>query len=183
MRKINLMLIAAIFLTAACKDDENNDPGADLSQTDRTFVNNAADGGMFEVRAGEMAAAKGDSTSMGAMHGDSLSVKAYGRMMITDHTKVNDELKDLAQKKGTAVPTTLSTAKQQKLDSLSAVNGAMFNQMYMKMMVASHQETINLFQSQAAGGNDTELKSWASEKIPALQHHLEMARMLRDSVQ
>ncbi|HEV7380405.1 MAG TPA: DUF4142 domain-containing protein [Dyadobacter sp.] len=182
MRKVNLLLLAAMLVTVACKNDDQNNPGAELTEADKTFVNMAADGGMFEVRAGEMAVAKGDSTSRGFMDGDSLSVKSYGRMMITDHTKVNEELMGLALRRQTGVPTTLSTAKQQKLDSLSAASGVMFNQMYMKMMVASHQETIILFKSNASAGNDIELKSWSSDKIPALEHHLEMAEMLRDSV-
>jgi putative membrane protein len=183
MRKIHLLLFAAMLITVSCDDDDdNNDPGNSLSESDKVFVTNAADGGMFEVKAGEMAVAKGDSTSMGFMNGDSLSVKSFGRMMITDHTKVNEELKDLATRKGASVPTTLSAPKQQKLDSLSAVSGEAFNQMYAKMMVSSHEETVKLFQSQAASGNDAEIKSWASDKIPALQHHLETAQMMADSV-
>lgn len=183
MKKMQLLFLAAMFIAVACDDDDDkDDPTNNLSTADRTFVTNAADGGMFEVKAGEMAVAKGDSASMGFMHGDSVNVKSFGRMMITDHTKVNEELKSLADKKGTSVPTAVSTAKQQKLDSLSAVNGAAFNALYAKMMVASHRETIQLFQSQGVSGNDTELKSWAADKVPALQHHLEMAQMLRDSI-
>jgi putative membrane protein len=182
MRKIQLLLFAAMLVTVACDDDDQNDPVSNLSESDKMFVTNAADGGMFEVRAGELAAAKGDSTSIGFMHGDSLSVKSFGRMMITDHTKVNEELKDLATRKGASVPTSLTAPKQQKLDSLSAVSGEAFNQMYAKMMVSSHQETVTLFQAQSASGNDSELKSWASEKLSALQEHLHMAQMLADSV-
>ena len=182
MRKIQLLLFAAMLVTVACDDDDQNDPVSNLSESDKMFVTNAADGGMFEVRAGELAAAKGDSTSKGFMHGDSLSVKSFGRMMITDHTKVNEELKDLATRKGASVPTSLTVPKQQKLDSLSAVSGEAFNQMYAKMMVSSHRETVTLFQAQSASGNDSELKSWASDKLPALQEHLQTAQMLADSV-
>ncbi|WP_353719030.1 DUF4142 domain-containing protein [Dyadobacter sp. 676] len=183
MKKMRLLLFAAMLIAVACDDDDDqNDPGNSLSNADKIFVTNAADGGMFEVKAGELAVAKGDSTSMGFMHGDSLSVKSFGRMMVTDHSKVNEELKNLAERKGASVPGSLSAAKQQKLDSLSAANGAAFNAMYAKMMVSSHQETVQLFQTQAASGNDGELKSWAADKIPALQHHLEMSQMLRDSI-
>jgi len=183
MRQIHLLLFAAMLVTVACDDDDDQtDPVNNLSEADKMFVTNAADGGMFEVKAGEMAVAKGDSTSMGLMHGDSLSVKSFGRMMITDHTKVNEELEDLATRKGASVPTSLTAPKQQKLDSLSAVSGEAFNQMYAKMMVSSHRETVTLFQAQSASGNDSELKSWASDKLPALQEHLQTAQMLADSV-
>jgi len=183
MRKMHLLFFAAMLVTVACDDDDDqNDIGNNLSESDKVFVTSAADGGMFEVEAGKLAVAKGDSTSMGFMHGDSLSVKSFGQMMITDHTKVNEELKSLVTRKGATVPASLSPAKQQKLDSLSAVTGAAFNSLYGRMMVSSHRETIALFQSEAASGNDNELKSWASDKIPALQEHLEMAQMLGDSI-
>ncbi|QRR00277.1 DUF4142 domain-containing protein [Dyadobacter sandarakinus] len=183
MKKVHLLLVAAMFFAVACDDDDDDDNGNMVSQVDQTFVTNAADGGMFEVKAGELAVSKGDTTKLGSMHGDTLSVKAYGRMMIMDHTKVNEELMSLATRKGAAVPKTLSAAKQQKIDSLSAANGAAFSRLYAKMMVASHMETIKVFQTETSGGNDTEIKTWAGSKVPALQHHLEMAEALQDSIQ
>ena len=180
MKKLNwsIWLAALLLISVSCKDDDDDDTVV-IAESDRTFINNAADGGMFEVKAGELAVSKGDSI---AAVMDTLTVKSFGRLMINDHTKANNELKALADKKNADVPDNLSTAKQQKIDSLNAVTGTAFNRLYAKMMVASHQETVNLFQTQAASGADSELKSWASSKLPTLQHHLEMARMMQDSI-
>ncbi|MCE6992958.1 DUF4142 domain-containing protein [Dyadobacter sp. CY323] len=183
MKKLNSMiwLAAMMFVAAACKDDDEDDMSNTISDKDRTFIMNAADGGMFEVKAGQLAVAKGDSMNH-MIHSDSMSVKSFGQMMITDHTKANEELMALASERQATMPTTLTAAKQQKIDSLSAVSGAAFNTMYTKMMVASHQETISLFQSESTGGDDNELKTWASSKLPTLQHHLEMAEMMWDAL-
>lgn len=185
MKKLNLMvwLTALVVIAACCKDDDDkSDVSNAVTDKDRTFMLNAADGGMFEVKAGALAVAKGDSINY-MIHSDSVSVRSFGQLMITDHTKANDELKALADQRQVTIPTTLSAAKQQKLDSLSASSGAVFKMMYVKMMVSSHKETVNLFQTESTGGDDSEIKTWATGKLPTLQHHLEMAKMMQDSIQ
>jgi putative membrane protein len=76
------------------------------------------------------------------------------------------------------VPTMLSPARKQKYDSLASMKGEKFDMLYMNMMIASHEETIGLFQSESNKGQDAELKKWADSKVPALKHHLEMAKKL-----
>ena len=51
-------------------------------------------GGMAEVQLGQMAQQKAQSAD----------VKAFGNRMVTDHSKANDELKQLATTKGLAMP-------------------------------------------------------------------------------
>lgn len=179
------MLAMSIFLAFACSDDDDDDNNVveTLTDADKAFITSAADGGMFEVRAGELASTKGDTMMLDSMmtdsmmtdsmHMDSMNIRALGRMMITDHTKANNELKAIADGKGATVPTTLSAAKQLKIDSLSASSGMAFNETYINMMITSHQEAIDLFQKQADSGNDAELKSWAAGKLPTLKMHLQ----------
>jgi putative membrane protein len=142
--------------------------GYQTESPDSKFVREAAEGGMLEVKLGELATQKGMSAK----------VKEFGKTMVTDHTKVNDELKSLAGKKQIKVPTVLSNAKQQKYDSLAATSGEKFDMLYMNMMIASHEQTIGLFQTESNKGQDPDLKKWADAKVPALKHHLMMAQQL-----
>ena len=135
---------------------------------DSDFAKKAADGGMLEVTLGQMALKQGESQK----------VKNYGKMMVYDHSKVNKELMALAKKKKIEIPRELSSAKKPMIDSLASQSGKSFDMLYMNMMIASHEETIGLFQDEAAGGKDADLKKWADSKIPALKHHLEMAKQL-----
>jgi putative membrane protein len=134
------------------------------------FIQKAADGGMLELALGQMALKKGESQK----------IKEFAKMMIDDHTKVNDELMALAKKKKLELPKALSNTKKLMSDSLSSESGNRFDMLYMNMMLASHEETIGLFQDEATGGKDVDLKQWAKGKIPALKHHLEMAKKLFD---
>ncbi|MCF2446723.1 DUF4142 domain-containing protein [Dyadobacter sp. CY345] len=135
---------------------------------DEAFVIAAADGGMLEVKLGELASKRATMPKH----------KDFGKMMIKDHSKVNSELKALAKKKQIIIPAKLSQAKQQMYDSLSAMSGESFDMLYMNMMIASHEETIGLFQKESTSGQDPDIKKWADSKIPALKHHLEMAKAL-----
>lgn len=135
---------------------------------DKAFVISAADGGMLEVKLGELAL-KNAVTVKG---------KEFAKMMIKDHSKVNQELKSLADKKRIVLPSKVSDVKQQLYDSLSRFEGEQFDMMYMNMMIASHEETIGLYQAESVQGTEPDLKKWADSKIPALKHHLEMAKKL-----
>ena len=69
--------------------------GGNLPKKDMTFVTMAAQGGMFEVTAGELAEKK--AVAAGTKH--------MGEMMVKDHTKANAELKKIAMSKGVTLPT------------------------------------------------------------------------------
>ncbi|KAA6432780.1 DUF4142 domain-containing protein [Dyadobacter flavalbus] len=160
-----LFIAGSCLLTAFTTLDKTAVPFQD---EDRTFVKAAAEGGLLEVKLGELA----------MKNGSSKAVKDYGKMMINDHSKVNKELMSLARKKQMEVPTTLSPEKQQKYDSLAAVKDNTFDMVYMNMMILSHEQTIGIFQNESSAGTDADLKKWAESKVPALKHHLEMAESL-----
>ena len=156
---LNCMLLGALL---AFSDRFKQDAA------DKTFVHSAIDGGMLEVKLGELAQKRATMPKC----------KDFAETMISDHGKINDELKALARKKRISVPARLSTARQQIYDSLAAESGEKFDMLYMNIMIASHEETIGLFQTESNKGQDTDLKKWADSKIPALKHHLEMAKAL-----
>lgn len=155
----SFVLIITLFLTVQFRL---------MDTPDQKFVMDAAQGGMLEVELGKLAARKGQSSR----------VKEFGEAMIKDHTKVNDELKAIAGKKAIALPGNLNAAKKQQYDSLANMSGEKFDMLYMNMMIASHEQTIGLFQTESNKGQDADLKKWADSKIPALKHHLNMAKLL-----
>ena len=75
-----LVLLAAAAL-AASKAEKSS-----LSSGDEKFVKEAAQGGMMEVELGRLAADKAASDD----------VKQFGKRMVDDHSKANDELMTLA---------------------------------------------------------------------------------------
>src|SRR5690606_2143160 len=147
--------------------DEANEQKFDAAmEEDAEFVVEAADGGMMEVKLGELAQSKAVAQE----------TKDFAAMMITEHSKANEELSDLAMQKNITLPSSLSNDKQEKYEELTQKNGMDFDKAYIAYMVKDHKEDVDLFKKEAEKGNDPELKNWAAEKVPILEHHLHMAK-------
>src|ERR1051326_5779397 len=85
-----------------------------VSSADKKFMTEAAQGGMEEVELGKLAAANGSDPD----------VKSFGQKMVDDHSKANDQLKQLAQTKGVTLPTDMTKSQHKDMDKLSKMTGA-----------------------------------------------------------
>ncbi|WP_370895726.1 DUF4142 domain-containing protein [Chryseobacterium gossypii] len=143
-----------------------------LSNQDKKFADAAAQGGMMEVMMGQLAASNAGNAA----------VKTLGEMMVKDHGKANDELKKWASTAGYTLPTGLDAEKQRKYDDLKAKKGSEFDRAYTDLMVNDHEKDIAEFKKQAAEGADASLKSFASQTLPTLEHHLAESKKAKDAV-
>jgi putative membrane protein len=97
--------------------------------------------------------------------------------MVSDHSKANDELKQLASKKGIELPAQPPMdAHMQKLQGLS---GAEFDREYMSHMLNDHQKDVAAFKKEASGGRDPDVKAFAAKTLPTLESHLQMVKQNR----
>lgn len=136
------------------------------------FMHKAAVDGMTEVKLGELAQKKGASEA----------VREFGRHMVEDHSKANNQLKHLASDLGVDLPTSLDSTHQALYDKLSRLNGSAFDRAYAKAMLKDHQKAVHMFTARANSGRNTDIRSWSATTVPTLRKHLEMARNLYDSV-
>ena len=134
------------------------------------FVKQAAAGGMAEVKLGQLAQQKATSAD----------VKAFGKRMEDDHSKVNGELKQLAADKKVTLPQGLDSKHQALYDRLSKLSGSQFDKTYMSEMVRDHQQDVAEFQK-AAKSNDAQVKDFASRTLPTLEDHLREAQQIASS--
>lgn len=138
------------------------------------FVLNAASGGMMEVQLGEIAQQNAASSR----------VKAFGAMMVKDHSKANSELKTLASAKQVTLPTSLNPAHRSHLDNLKKLSGATFDEHYMDMMTTDHLEDISAFDQAAHSGKvtDGDVKAFAAKTLPILKLHYDSAQAISRSL-
>ncbi len=153
-------------------EDQNEEKFEDASlEDDSEFAVKAADAGMMEVQLATLALSNGASAQ----------VKDFAQKMLEDHKKANDELKALAQKKNISLPAALSEENQKKYEDMSKKKGKDFDKDYCDQMVKDHKDVVDMFEKASENANDAEIKAWASEKLPALQHHLSMAEQMKDA--
>jgi putative membrane protein len=122
---------------------------------------------MFEIQSSQLAASK--------MQGD---VQAFANQMIKDHTKTSSELKAQAEHVNVPVPATMTSSQQTMLDKLKSLDGKDFMKQYLDDQVSAHKNAVSLFERYGKGGDNNELKGWATQTLPTLQHHLDMAQQL-----
>lgn len=147
-------------------NDQNNEKFKDSPlKDDAQFAVAAADGGMLEVELGKLSQTNASSDI----------VKQFGKQIVEDHSKANEDMKALALSKGIKLPEALSEKNLKKVDELSKKTGEEFDKDYIDFMVSDHKEDIKDFEKEAEKGNDPEIKAFASDKIPTLKHHLQMA--------
>ena len=132
----------------------------------------AASGGMMEVELGNLAQQKGQSAE----------VKEFGKMMATDHTNVNNELKALAAHKNVVLPDSMGQNHMDHVKELREKTGADFDKAYMDLMVSDHEEDVELFEDAANNLEGADVKAFASKTVTTLRQHLDRAKQINDKV-
>ena len=150
------LAVGALSLVGAAgaADTTPTGSGSSLSEKDKTFMKKAAKGGMMEVAMGQVAEQNAQSDD----------VKSFGKRMVTDHSKANDELKSIASKKGVELPSKEHSAKWTS------------DKAYMDMMVADHEKDLAEFKEEASTGSDPDLKKFADDTAKMVQEHLDLAK-------
>jgi len=193
--------VFAMALSAAAagqggRDQSTGTVTAERSSGDRSgareFINNMAIAGMAEVQLGEVASERGQDPD----------VKAFGQMMVTDHTKADEALKQVASQASVQLPTQLDEKHRELADRLMKLQGQEFDRAYMKAMVEGHDEVHEQLLQQAgwistrndtsvpaavgtsgSTSGDSGVRQWAIKTLPTVQQHLQRAREIRDKVE
>ena len=133
-----------------------------VATADQGFMLAAAQGGMTEVKLGELAAQKGVRDD----------VKEFGQMMVKDHTAINDDLKALAAQKGVTLPDSLDAKHQGMVDKMAALTGSKFDHAYITGMIKDHKMDAKEFKAESAETKDADIKSFVDKSIPVVDEHL-----------
>jgi putative membrane protein len=153
-----IMMVAGCLLSTA----------ALCASQDTDFARHAASGGLAEVSMGKLAES----------HAQNADVKSFGQRMVQDHSKANDQLMAAASQANIKLPANPLPMDQAAVDRLSKLQGAAFDRAYSQQMVKDHEKTIALFRREAKGGDNSNLKTFASNTLPTLKEHLKMAETL-----
>jgi putative membrane protein len=197
MKKLSFIAVAglALFAFQACNDTGSEDPiksanesnevkqdsaehtgtnapASTVSEEESKFAVEAASGGMTEVQLGELAQQKAASQK----------VKDFGAMMVRDHSKLNDELKQVAAKKNITLPPAPGEDHMDHIKKLSEKSGKEFDKDYMKMMVDDHKDDIDKFEKCSKDAKDPELQALATKALPILRQHYDAAKKINDAL-
>ena len=137
-----------------------------LAHHDHAFIEKAAKSGMKEVAVSQ--AVMGSLTNP--------QVREFANSMVADHTAANNELVNLAARKGVALPAADPKATEKWSDKSGNVD-----KKYLHEMIEDHEDAVKLFEK-ACKSDDADIAAFAQRTLPTLQHHLQMAKDLKKSL-
>lgn len=142
-----------------------------VTVVDRDFMFRAAQGNLAEIQLSQLALQRSNNAQ----------IRQYAQQMITDHSRVNQEMSNLAAAKGVNLPRQLDSQHQGLFRQLQQTPPARFDAAYMEIMVGDHAKTEALFQSYLQRGQDADVKALVARTLPPVQAHLLTAQRLIQS--
>ncbi|MBT2792948.1 DUF4142 domain-containing protein [Paraburkholderia strydomiana] len=163
------LCFSAALATTGCRLLQS---GAEVSPTDQQFMLTAASVGTAEVDLGQLAATRGSSPE----------VRAFGEHMVIEHTRINAELTRLAEAKHVRLLKAMDPANHTLYSELSHLSGPRFDREYAISQLHIHRMGNSLYASEAAQGEDADVKAFAARGVLVgqdhLQHAVELAKAL-----
>jgi putative membrane protein len=144
--------------------------GADMS-VDSSFFNNAAEGGIAEVDAGQLAQQKAGNPEL----------KDFGAMMVKDHGAANAKLQAIAASQNVKLPSSASIMQIASNKELQMMSGESFDNAYIKDQIKAHEDTMELFKKEIATGKDPQARDFARATLPTVQAHLAKIKQIAAS--
>jgi putative membrane protein len=160
----------------------------------REFINKMAIAGMTEIELGKMATERAANAE----------VKAFGQMMVKDHSQANEQLAQVASQLNVQMPQQLDRTHRDLVDRLSRHQGAQFDREYMAAMVHGHEEVLKELRARLANRltsgarpssrgsgpvgttgmeqGEQALTAWAAKVLPTVEQHLQRAREIGEKV-
>ena len=154
--------------TPSMQDSGPNSGDVGQIMQDKMFLRKAAEGGIAEVKLGQLAAQKGSSDE----------VKAFGQKMVDDHTKMNSEMAEVADSLGVMLPKSMNKEDQAEYDKLSALAGNDFDMEYLSFMVKDHHNDLHEFRMEAASRADPTLRDEVVKAEGVIHDHTVMVDKL-----
>lgn len=140
-----------------------------VSATELTFLTQAFDSGMFNLRMSQMAVDRANDST----------VKSYASLMLADQTALNSGLKELARQLRLPVPATLSEPRQRTLDSIARANGGEFDRLFLAAAGAGAlQATVELFERTGRETRHPLVRDFVFATLPTLRADLAAAERL-----
>jgi putative membrane protein len=169
MPRLTALSLAALFLSADAFAADPATKQAAPAQPTASFVAMAVPANLFEVESSKLALERSPSDA----------VKAFAKRMVEDHSKAGVRIREVLAQARVATPDERLDARHiAKMQELRDAGGA-FDKTYIEMQYTAHVEAVELFKNYAAGGENKQLREFASDVVPTLQAHLDQITKMR----
>lgn len=169
-------------LTRLDQDQNRTRQTREYSSTSRREISEPAgavtgtfDKEMFLQEVGKNGVAEVNMAQLGTQKAQDPQLKDVSMKLVRDHSKLDEQVKELAEKKGVSLSTEIDSKHQGMIDHISGLSGEEFDKAYAMHMVQGHKKSIAKFE-QAARSDDSDISRFAKSTLPTLRKHLAMVQ-------
>ena len=145
-------------------------PGAGaVNEDDDKFLRTASTTALLEVQLAKLAQERGSRPE----------VRAVGKQLTDAHSAMNTGLREMAGRKGVALPSSLDGNQQKVVDDISKLTGTAFDSAFLDAMAKAHQKDADEFGNAASNAADPGLKGFAQKSLPTIKAHLARVQALQ----
>jgi putative membrane protein len=166
------LALGALPVFAQDTQSQPMQPAMTQQQKDKMFVRHASEGGLAEVRFGQLAAEKAQNPD----------VKAFGQKMVDDHSALNEKMKPIAESLGVTPTSKLNAKDEAEYNKLSGLSGDDFDKEYVADMVADHRKDLREFRHEEAVAADPQLKDAVTSGEKVIAEHNRMIDQLAPKI-
>lgn len=142
---------------------------AKLSKADEKILKGMAQANIDEIEAGKLAQSKSQNDE----------VKKFSQQMIDDHTKLLNDVQQVAQERGVTLPTGPDARHKKTVASLEKLSGEAFDKAYIKNAgVNDHRAVMTSLQRDEKNAKDADVKGLATKMTPVVEQHLKAAEQI-----
>jgi putative membrane protein len=138
------------------------------SFADQAFVKSIFESDAAEVQLGQLAQQKSQSPD----------VKQLGQSMVENRTKLDEQLKPIADKLSVAKPKELSKKDRELVAKLEALSGTQFDEEYIKAVAKDNHKDVKDFKSEGDSAQDPNLQQVAKQDASVLAEHLQAVEQI-----
>ncbi|WP_313896241.1 DUF4142 domain-containing protein, partial [Streptomyces sp. YIM 98790] len=160
-------VLAATLLTGTAAGTALADGTPPPAPLDAGFAKAAHQGNLAEIAAGKDA----------RKHATTECVRDVGALLVRDHSKLDADLKALADKLDVKLPDAPTPEQQKTLDKVRAKAGtSAYDKAWLAAQDAAHRETLKLIDHQIDAGRNAEITAAAKAARPVVAMHLDLVR-------
>ena len=131
------------------------------SAQDTQFLQESHQTNLAEIAAGHLAQQKGNNQT----------VKNLGAKFVTDHTKLDQSLKSVANSVDVSLPSTPNSSQQAVENQLKKKSGTQFDNLFVTSQFAGHTQAMRSTQTEIDNGSNPAVVKLANDSLPVIESH------------
>lgn len=136
---------------------------ATLSDSDKDLLNRVRQAGLWEMPAGDMARTRAENPN----------VQDVGRTLMTDHGRLDVQVRELAAKYGLVLPTQPTADQQSWLAEMrKATSSADFERIFANRLRAAHGVIFSIIAQVRAGTRNDDIRAFAATANQVVLRHI-----------